>query len=114
MFGAENTLASLMQAKAEQEQFAEIARSEQILDIRAKLADLGNEEQHRLLLGLIDGHILITPPRDDAEKPKGIFGWKKWVRFKLRPNIPILLDICGVKNTCDNGESSVTRHLRKR
>ena len=88
------------ETREDREKFAEFAKSDQIHEIHDKLTELSNEERHRLLAGLIDGSVVITPPAPNAKiDPKSSFQLKDWVKFQFRPNIPILIETLGVDNS---------------
>jgi DNA invertase Pin-like site-specific DNA recombinase len=97
------TIKEIRKARADQEQFREIAQSEAIIDIRDKLYDLPNEDRHRLVAGLLDGDIVITPPTPDAKLDRNSTSdIKDWVKFKIRPNMAILQDILGIPGGDDD------------
>lgn len=84
--------------RVQQEELREFLKSKQIMEIHEKLLELSNEEMYRLLKGLLDGKVIITPPSPDAPMSSKIgLDLKKWVSFKMRPNIAILLDVLGIE-----------------
>lgn len=97
MAEVDENIQKIQQVKVDQELFAEIARSEQVNEICDRLWELSNEDRHRLLEGLLDGPIVVTPPSEDAKMYPGINSELiRWVKFKLRPNITILQAILGI------------------
>jgi site-specific DNA recombinase len=86
-------LVKVQQAREDQEKFAEFAKSEQVHEMIDRLWELGNEDRHKLLEGLLDGPVIINPPEDVKLDTKIKFGRVKWLAIKIRPNMAILQDI---------------------
>jgi len=116
MAEVDENIQKIQQVKIDQELFAEIARSEQVNEICDRLWELSNEDRHRLLEGLLDGPIVVTPPSGEAKMyPEINSELIRWVKFKLRPNITILQAILGAcrRNSTDSHSMVICSHYGK-